>query len=241
MKHRRKKKPKPTLKRKTKEPKPKPASRVPTHEVEARVTAILAIRLQGAMFSDILQFAQENGWGVSNRQVCRYIEQSDEAIAEQIETKREKIVNTHLAQRQYLYMKALQAGDFRAALAAKQDEAKLLGLYEPQQIKHTIDTTYTERRETVIQILTNEPSYLDYLRAQAIEAAHESTGLSIDSGGGTGSNGHAHHNGAPANGHHNGHALPGTNGHAHEPGPMETGETPEPHRPGSNEHSSGST
>jgi hypothetical protein len=99
--------------------------------IQQRVEELLTIRLQGAEFADLRQYAAEKGWNCSDRQLYRYIDRSDELLARTLETDRQKLLNRHHATRRALLARALQVGDIRTALAVAQDEAKLLGLYPP--------------------------------------------------------------------------------------------------------------
>jgi hypothetical protein len=92
------------------------------------------MRLAGAAFVEIRRNASEKEWGVSDRQLERYIQQSDDLLAQALEPRREKRVNLHLAQRRLLHNKALEVGDYRTALAVLQDSAKLEGLYPDAKV-----------------------------------------------------------------------------------------------------------
>jgi hypothetical protein len=99
-------------------------------EVAKRVEEILQIRLSGAEFADIRQYAAENGWNVSDRQLRRYIQDSDALMAEGFERDRDKLFVRHVAQRRALFARTMQIGDYRTALAVAKDEADLQGLYD---------------------------------------------------------------------------------------------------------------
>jgi hypothetical protein len=111
-------------------------------QVEARVTGLLRLRLDGAEFWDIREYVREQeradgspwklGEGqkpLSDSQLWRYLARVDRHIADDCRASRKKRLRTHLAQRRNLYAKAVAQGDIRAALACKRDEAELLGLY----------------------------------------------------------------------------------------------------------------
>lgn len=107
-------------------PKPKKATNA---VVLQRVEEVLAIRLDGAQLHDIRRYASENGWGVSDRQLERYIEKADQLLVERRQRKWKRLTALHVARREALYARALQAADFRTALAVLQDMAKLQNLY----------------------------------------------------------------------------------------------------------------
>ena len=112
------------------------AGRSTSQEVQARVEEVLRIRLDGAELWDVRQYASEKGWGVSDRQLRRYIAAAAEMIAEAACVDRAALVSLHLAKRRALYARAVQAGELRTALSCAQDEAQLLGLYPAQ--KHEV-------------------------------------------------------------------------------------------------------
>ena len=98
-------------------------------ELAARVDEMLRIRLDGAQFHDIVQYASEKGWGVTERQLWTYVRRADDLLVERQERKRRRVVARHLAQREALYARAVNAADYRTALAVLNDSARLQGLY----------------------------------------------------------------------------------------------------------------
>lgn len=94
-----------------------------------RVQEILTIRLLGAEFWDIRQYAAEMKWRVSIRQLHRYVAEADKLMAEALEKDRGKLLARHLMQRRTMFARAMEIGDFRGALAIAKDEAELQGLY----------------------------------------------------------------------------------------------------------------
>lgn len=118
-------------------PAKKPGQKAAHATVTLRVAEILQIRLDGAAFHDCVAFANEKGWNVSERQVGRYIEAADELLAERQDRKRRRVIARHIAQRQALYARAVNAADFRTALAVLSDEARLRGLYPAERREHT--------------------------------------------------------------------------------------------------------
>ena len=107
-----------------------------------RVEEVLVIRLDGAQLHDIRRYASENNWGVSDRQLERYIEKADRLLIERRQKKWGRMKAMHLARREALYAWALQAADYRTALAVLQDLAKLQDLYMDQtEIRHLLRQT----------------------------------------------------------------------------------------------------
>jgi hypothetical protein len=129
-------------------PKPEPAAAPPRPqlrpkstlaEVRRRVYEVLKLRLGGAEFADLREYAlaPEQRWDVSDGQLWRYVRAADRLCKRQFDAKAEHLLARHLLQRRQLYAHAMGAGDFRTALAVLQDEAKLEGLYPPTKIAPT--------------------------------------------------------------------------------------------------------
>lgn len=51
-------------------------------EVAARVDEVLRVRLDGAQFHDIVQYAAAQGWGVEEQQLWNYVRRADALLAE---------------------------------------------------------------------------------------------------------------------------------------------------------------
>jgi hypothetical protein len=105
--------------------------------IRQRVEEMLAVRLDGAMFHQIRQYAAEKGWNVSDRQLYRYIDASDALLEKTLEKNREKLIALHLAKRKNLFARCVNAGQFNVALACVRDEAELQDLYPTKGIKVT--------------------------------------------------------------------------------------------------------
>ena len=90
---------------------------------------MLRIRLDGAEFHDVVQYASEKAWNVGERQLWNYIAASDKLLAARREKDRDRLLARHVAQRRALYARSVNAADYRTALAVAKDEAELEGLY----------------------------------------------------------------------------------------------------------------
>src|SRR3954454_11480397 len=90
-------------------------ARANSTEIAARVEEVLHCRLNGAEFHDLRAYAAEKGWGVSDRQLWRYVAASDALIERSFEADRGKLLRRHAMQRRALYARALQDGDYRTA------------------------------------------------------------------------------------------------------------------------------
>ena len=93
-------------------------------EIAQRVEEVLRIRLDGAEFHDIVQYASEKAWKVGERQLRNYMAATDDLLAARLEKDRDKLLARHIAQRRSLYARALNAADYRTALAVAKDEAE---------------------------------------------------------------------------------------------------------------------
>src|SRR5262245_19750837 len=93
-------------------------------EVAMRVAEVLRIRLDGAAFHDVVEYAKVQGWNVSERQCGRYLERADELLAARLTKKRSRNINMHLARCETLYARAVNAADYRTALAIVMELAK---------------------------------------------------------------------------------------------------------------------
>ena len=98
-------------------------------EVARRVEAVLRIRLDGAQHHDIVAYAEEQKWGVSDRQMRTYIRRADALLVERRDTNRRRLVARHCAQREALFARAVNGADYRTALAIVDSLAKLQGLF----------------------------------------------------------------------------------------------------------------
>lgn len=109
-----------------------------------RVQIVLRLRLRGWELHDLVVWANQprdpnnpadlRPWGVGESSIRKYLTEADRLIARALKEDREITVNRHIAQRRDLYRQCLAAGDRATALKVLADEAKLLGLYEPDRL-----------------------------------------------------------------------------------------------------------
>ena len=121
-------------------------------ELAARVDEVLRIRLDGAQFHDIVQYASEKGWGVSDRQLWTYLRRADDLLVERQERKRKRLVARHLAQREALYARAVNAADYRTALAVLTDSAKLQELYTSERDLRELRRTFRDLDRRIVAL-----------------------------------------------------------------------------------------
>lgn len=118
-----------------------------TAVVALRVEEVLRIRLDGAQRHDVCQYASEKGWGVTDRQVDRYIRRADELLVERQDRNRKRVVAVHLAKRAALFARAVSAADYRTALAVADSEAKLRGLFPDREAKELAKIVTDQARQ----------------------------------------------------------------------------------------------
>jgi hypothetical protein len=104
-------------------------------EVSARIDEVLRIRLDGAQYHDLVQYAAEKEWNLKERQLRNYLRRADELILSRRDKRRKRIVALHMARRESLYGRSVNAADYRTALAVLSDMAKLQGLYPADKPK----------------------------------------------------------------------------------------------------------
>jgi len=124
-------------------------------QIQLRVGDLIQFRLDGAQFWHICEYVRvmerdvDTVWfrghdakPLSDATLCRYIAKADAQITTMSLSCREKLVRQHLAERRNIYAKAIANGDRRTALAAKDSEAKLLGLFPTGELKLDIKSCF---------------------------------------------------------------------------------------------------
>ena len=99
-------------------------------EITRRVDEVIRFRMDGMQLHDLIDHAaqQTPPWNVSERQLARYIEQADDLISKRVDKSRKRIIGLHLARRDALFARAVNAADLRTALAILDSKARLEGL-----------------------------------------------------------------------------------------------------------------
>ena len=143
-----------------------PKSKASRAEVAQRVAEVLRIRLDGAAFHDVVDFAKGKCWNVSERQCGRYIEQADKLLAGQLTKDTSRVINLHVARCESLFARAVNAADYRTGLAVLAELAKLRNLYAAE--KNINDSakqrgiTMEEAKEVARQALMELPPPPEY-------------------------------------------------------------------------------
>ncbi|MBA4067521.1 MAG: hypothetical protein C0501_28190 [Isosphaera sp.] len=102
--------------------------------VRQRVHEVVRLRLDGARYPDIVQYASAQGWGVGPRMLRKYQERADLLILLQRDNDREKLFARREAQLERLFAKAVRDHDLGTGLAVLKELAKLQGLYPEQRV-----------------------------------------------------------------------------------------------------------
>jgi hypothetical protein len=105
-------------------------------EVIKRVEEIFSIRQAGAGFHDVREWAVAQKWGVSDSQLYKYMQSAADLMSESLEKDRPKLLDLHVARRRLLFARCIESGDWRAALAVIDSEARLLGLIAPTRVEN---------------------------------------------------------------------------------------------------------
>jgi hypothetical protein len=140
-----------------------------TAEVAKRVEEVLRIRLDGAQLHDIVQYASEKGWAISDRQVSTYIRRADDLLVKRQEKSRRRLLARHLAQREALFARAVNAADLRTALAIADSTAKLQGLFTDTRDLKELARLAASQGERIREL----EKRLDEARRAAVEAPAE--------------------------------------------------------------------
>lgn len=96
-------------------------------EVIQRVAVVYELLLRHAARSEIVQFGT-NEWGITQRQVDKYIKRAKDLLYTATEEDLEKKKNRILHELDYLYSVALRKGQTQTCLEIKKTQAKLDGL-----------------------------------------------------------------------------------------------------------------
>ncbi|HXD86513.1 MAG TPA: hypothetical protein VN641_08470, partial [Urbifossiella sp.] len=122
-----------------------PKSKASRAEVAERIAEVLRIRLDGAAFHDVVAYAKEKGWNVSERQCGRYLAQADDLLADRRDKSRKRSIALHLARRESLYARAVNAADYRTALAVLDSTAKMQNLFAGERELKELNSALKEK------------------------------------------------------------------------------------------------
>ena len=122
-------------------------------EIQKRVEEIADLRVLGATATNVRQYAVEQGWGVSERNVYRYIAEADKLVAKAVDKNRNKLLNFHRAARRALYARCMAVSDYGNAARVLKDEAELFGLYPPKEVTGTHKHTGADGGDIIVRTI----------------------------------------------------------------------------------------
>jgi len=100
-------------------------------EVAKRCETVLSLMVMGLTRKEICQYASEKAdppWGVSDRQVDRYIAEAKESIKKASAIKAEHELGIAILRLEDLYKRSIAIQDYKAALAVQKERHELLSL-----------------------------------------------------------------------------------------------------------------
>jgi hypothetical protein len=105
-----------------------------------RIQEILPMILDGAEHHDLFRYVSAKGWGITARMLYHYISDTYRIIDKRVEKERNRLISRHVLQRRRIYADSIKIGDYKTALAAAIDEARITGLY-PEKATQQINNT----------------------------------------------------------------------------------------------------
>lgn len=106
-------------------------------EVEMRVSEIIDLLLLGKTRAEVLRYCSNRGWGISSRQIDKYIADAKEEIHEISRITATETMSLILKNLWDLYKKCLDKEDFSGARTILMDVAKLKGMAQ-ETVTHII-------------------------------------------------------------------------------------------------------
>jgi hypothetical protein len=110
--------------------KSKPKTPAKTDPDTDRITEVLRIRLDGAQLHDVVDYFAEKKQTITETEAEDLIRQADDLLVQRRDRKRSRVITRHIAQRETLYARAVNAADYRTAASILNDIARLQGLYD---------------------------------------------------------------------------------------------------------------
>lgn len=95
-----------------------------------RVKEVLRIRIDGAQFHDVIDYAAEKAWNATEAECAALIRAADNLLVRRQDRSRKRITARHIAQREALYARALNGADYGTCVRILGEIGKLQGLYD---------------------------------------------------------------------------------------------------------------
>lgn len=118
-------------------------------EKEARISEVITHLLSGSRRIEVVQYAAKM-WGISTRQSDKLIADATQWIKASTAKTRDEWIADHLSSMAFVYRAAESAGDHHAAIKARQEIAKLLGLYPTEKMRLDVYDWRDEARKAGI-------------------------------------------------------------------------------------------
>ena len=94
-----------------------------------RINAVASMILQGVSREKILKYANDEGWGVSNRTIDRYVAVARDGFEEVAKVNLKFELGRALSRLDDLYARSVATQDYKNALNIIKERAALVGLY----------------------------------------------------------------------------------------------------------------
>lgn len=133
-------------------------------ERDRRVNLIYDLLVLGTSRAQIIQYASEKAWNVTDRQIDHYIQRANQRFEEESKVHQAHELGKAVRRLNDLYQKTLKVQDYRQALANQRELNALLGLYAPSksELKVSINIEILTRFEAIAKEAGIDP-------AQALE------------------------------------------------------------------------
>lgn len=139
-----------------------PSIRLSPAEREEHENDIYTLYINGATRRQMLQYAYENHWDLSETSVDAYIKKAKAKARAAAKFKEDVELGKAVLRYDELYRRAMTEKDLRVARLIVGDMVTLMGLAAPQkqEIQHTIsqDTEYKELRQIIDTYLKENPA-----------------------------------------------------------------------------------
>src|ERR1700726_3867993 len=101
-----------------------------------RVREIMDLLDRAKTTRQIIQYGSEKGWGLTDRQIWKYIAKANKK-RDQIftETDKKKYLRERLNRREMMYRESVEDREFNTALSIEKDIATLLNLYNDERVE----------------------------------------------------------------------------------------------------------
>ena len=100
--------------------------------VDDRINQIVDLYIQGVTrLRDIRKYAEQQGWGVKDRAIEKYMARARKILQSSTEIEREGEIGKALARYELIFYKSFAAKNYKVALAAQKSICDLFGLNAP--------------------------------------------------------------------------------------------------------------